>query len=275
VYHGTVPLSIGSDSSFEKISDSEVVFSVSTDTFKEGNENYVRWSCLDSDGDRWTSQLFRVKVATNEAPEIRIIQPVDGGYSTLNPVIEAEFIDTNGIDIASIEIILKDGLGIEVLKVLGSDLPAIYDAETGILKYRVGDNLVRNNGEYNLKISATNTGYGEFALGASEEVSFTARRQGIADAVSYPNPFDPALGDATLRYVLSEDAEVTINIYDTSRNLVMTLIENEPRREGQNEDKWSGRNFACRNLSNGIYYLEFIAEGSKENRVYQTIAIFR
>ncbi|MEW6749930.1 MAG: FlgD immunoglobulin-like domain containing protein [Candidatus Latescibacterota bacterium] len=83
---------------------------------------------------------------------------------------------------------------------------------------------------------------------------------GVVDSVrtyAAPNPFAPSREgeEARIHYALSEDARVTIRIYDFASRLVRTLIEEEPKNgpqlHGQN---WDGRNDAGAAVANGVYF---------------------
>ncbi|MGM0441831.1 MAG: FlgD immunoglobulin-like domain containing protein, partial [Elusimicrobiota bacterium] len=278
IYHDSEKVSGGSNVKLEDINEdsTEAVFSVTTDTFKTSVKNYIRWSCEDSTGERWESSMTRVEIQTNESPFIKIVQPANEGYSTLNPVIEADITDEIGIDKDSIKVQIFTMQNDQILSVSGEDKPDIYNSDTRRLKY-VSSNLnLEDNTDYKLKISATDTGYSEEESESdTAEITFTARNQPIADLIPYPSPFDPEKESAKLRYVLADDGRVTLNIYDTSRELVKSVVEDVERDKGQNEETWDGSNLSGNSLANGIYYVELIVEMDKEYRRYQRIAIFR
>ncbi|MFW6134897.1 MAG: hypothetical protein ACOC5R_04920, partial [Elusimicrobiota bacterium] len=253
---------------------SEALFSVSTDSFKIGDNNYIQWLCRDSQGEEWRSSLNRVKVSSNRAPEVIITQPLNNGRSTLNPVIKANAIDPEGnIDRESVKIRIREIDGADVLFVSGENTPDLYDHLTEIVSYTYNGNDIKENRKYKVTVSAGDAGY-EVQKISTDTVVFTAVEEDIPGVVNYPNPFDPKKGKTTIVYVLKEDAFVTINIYDTGRKLVRNLINKQERSRGEHREEWSGENLAGRILANGIYLCEIIAEGSKEYRAYQKIAIF-
>ena len=78
-----------------------------------------------------------------------------------------------------------------------------------------------------------------------------------------------------IRYVLDKRCEVSINIYDMSRRLVKTVVDNLVREAGISEDPWNGTNFANQELANGVYFCEIVAKDSDgEHRRYTSLAIF-
>jgi len=83
---------------------------------------------------------------------------------------------------------------------------------------------------------------------------------GPADSVqtyAAPNPFAPSQEEkARIVYSLTQDAEVTIEIYDFASRKVRTLIRGERREGGRNHasDAWDGRDGEGDPVANGVYY---------------------
>jgi hypothetical protein len=77
---------------------------------------------------------------------------------------------------------------------------------------------------------------------------------------NYPNPFNP---ETWIPYQLKNEAEVTIQIYNTKGSLVRTL--NLGRRAAgfyQNRDRaayWDGRNNAGERIASGVYFYKLRA----------------
>ncbi len=278
IYHGTRAVTSGTDAEVEHINDTgtEAVFSVSTCTFRVGEDNLVKWRCADTEGEFWSSQMYRVRIKENTPPRIDIIQPSDRGYASLAPRVEARISDDSGIDPESVKLIITGDPGGKVLTLSAGDAPEIFSSSEGLLRYDVPQGILRDNRRYILRVSARDSGYGEkYALEAEEEVRFTVRKGGVADIIPVPSPFNPEREKAELRYVIAEDSRVTINIYDSGRNLVKTLIKKAPREKGENIEPWDGRNFAGSSLANGVYFIEVIADSGSRSRFYQSIAILR
>lgn len=77
------------------------------------------------------------------------------------------------------------------------------------------------------------------------------------EAYAYPNPFSPNSERITILYSIgSDDAEVTIRIFDFGMNLVRTVIQNAPRIGGTSEqkDSWDGRDENGSLVPNGVYF---------------------
>jgi hypothetical protein len=69
-------------------------------------------------------------------------------------------------------------------------------------------------------------------------------------------------------YYLSDDAFVTIEVYDIKGRPLVTLLDNAFRRGGQNikEDGWRGENKARRKLGVGLYYIHIQAKRASDGK---------
>jgi hypothetical protein len=76
-----------------------------------------------------------------------------------------------------------------------------------------------------------------------------------SDAVyAYPNPFSPRFEVTRIRYTTgTEDAPVTIEIFDFGMNRVRTLIRDAQRR-GERDEIWDGRDETGALARNGVYF---------------------
>jgi hypothetical protein len=70
-------------------------------------------------------------------------------------------------------------------------------------------------------------------------------------------------------YYLTADANVSIVVYDILGRLVKTLLDNAPRRAGQNikENGWDGTNKAGYKCGPGLYYVHIKAKRSSDGKV--------
>ncbi len=70
-------------------------------------------------------------------------------------------------------------------------------------------------------------------------------------------------------YYLSEDADVTIRVYDIRGRAVATILDRAFRRGGQNikEQGWRGINKARKKLGPGLYYIHFQAKSVRNGKV--------
>jgi hypothetical protein len=72
---------------------------------------------------------------------------------------------------------------------------------------------------------------------------------------NFPNPFNPS---TTIRYALSQDAHVTLRVYDMMGQLVKTLVDGV-EQAGTNQAVWNGRNESGASVSSGIYIYRMTA----------------
>ncbi len=243
------------------------------DEFSEGTDNYIQWSCKDKDG-AINMAAYNINIFQNETPVVSIIQPKNNGYASAYPLIEAEMYDEGaGIDVSSVRIVLDKLDGTNMVTVSGNENPDICTSSCKIY-YQYNGSVLENDTKYRLTISAQDLGY-TIQKEGSKTIVFTVGGDFISDLIGYPSPFDPKEENLTIRYVLRENARVTINIYDSARRLVKTVIKSAGKSRGLNESTWNGTSFGGSSLANGIYFCELIAESAKkEYRVYQAIAIF-
>ena len=92
-------------------------------------------------------------------------------------------------------------------------------------------------------------------------------------AYNYPNPFNSLQEVTTIRYVLEEETEVTIEIFDQESRLVKTIAEKQFRSAGEHrEDLWDGRNSDGNYVASGIYFCRIRARGRER---FIKIAVMR
>ena len=244
------------------------------DTLSKSDNNYIQWYALNNLGSGGWSDPYRIRVQSNNGPEIAINQPSKRSvYTSVQPVINATITAPLwGINPSTIKVEIQNKNGSTFdsffVTTLGNN---VYNAQTGVLNFKYLNKTLSNNVEYKLIISATDLD----GVTKSAEVDFTSKGGAIADLIPYPSPFDPAKGPIMIRYVLDKRCEVSINIYDMSRRLVKTVVDNLVREAGISEDPWNGTNFANQELANGVYFCEIVAKDSDgEHRRYTSLAIF-
>lgn len=242
------------------------------DTLEKSNNNYLYFFAKnDADADAYPA-IYQVKVAADAAGPIVITQPDDkGGVSGTLPQIAATIANPTAIDASSIQIRLDTAGGANVFLRTSAQDSAIFDAATGIVSYKYAGNPLVVNARYTLTISATYTG----GTTETETLSFVVRDGAIADLIPYPSPCDPKIQPVTIRYVLNKRADVSVNIYDMGGRLIRSVVSNDSREPGINEETWYADNFAGADLANGIYFCEVVARDSDgEHRRYTSLAIF-
>ena len=66
-----------------------------------------------------------------------------------------------------------------------------------------------------------------------------------------PNPFNP---QTTIAFEISEQAAVSLLVFDVSGRLVRVLIDNEIVEGGRHEAVWNGRDDTGRKVATGVYF---------------------
>ncbi|MBN2008842.1 Ig-like domain-containing protein [candidate division KSB1 bacterium] len=101
----------------------------------------------------------------------------------------------------------------------------------------------------------------------------------IEHVINYPNPFSPG-ATTTIKYKISDDATVSINIYNLAGEHILELMNDDKTvsySPSGHEVMWDGTNFMHQTLANGIYICEVVAVGvnsGQEERKYRKIAIY-
>lgn len=250
-------------------------FSVKIDSttykrFYPGDENKIQW--LWEDGDDSSNEVlsdpYRIRVYEQD---IVVIQPKPDTYSSTDPVFE--FNVTEEMEEDNLESVTLEITGSQLIETFNypGDNNFNFDSLSGNLTYRNGEEFLESGKDYHFTVKLNDDRYIDTAQ--KSQVPFSTGGEIITDFVNYPNPFDNRKEEAKFRYVIKENADVTINIYDTTRNLIKTVIKNKPRDAGLNEDIWNGKAFNGNYVSNGIYYAEIIAEGDKKSRRYSSVAV--
>ena len=67
---------------------------------------------------------------------------------------------------------------------------------------------------------------------------------------NYPNPFNPS---THIRFVLPENSDVSLKVYDALGREIRTLL-NERKRAGRHSVVWDGKDTTGRQVTNGLYF---------------------
>ncbi len=86
-----------------------------------------------------------------------------------------------------------------------------------------------------------------------------------ARAYNFPNPFKAGREATTIRYELSEEAPVTVEILDVGSRLVRRVVAGDLKAAGEHtEDRWDGRAEDGDLVATGIYLCRIRAGGSEK-----------
>ena len=244
------------------------------DFFEEGSDNYIQWRIKNETP---YSGMYKINIQINQIPQITILQPGNNDYTGLHPLIQATVFDEGlGINPDSLTMTIDEYQGNNVIVIKASEHPEIYNSNEKLISYTYEENALKIGKRYIVNISVEDTGYKEPKSGTQSAI-FTVKEKAIVDLIPYPSPFDPYKEEIVIKYVLSHQARITINIYDVGGKLIKTLIKEQERTVGEHiNDRWKGTNYAGQNLASGIYLCEIIAKDeSGEHRKYKSLAIFR
>lgn len=84
---------------------------------------------------------------------------------------------------------------------------------------------------------------------------------GVIDRVA-PNPFNPV---TEVVFVLSQPAQVSLDVYDVGGRKVRTLVSGQ-REAGTFRASWDGRTAQGRGVSSGVYFFRLVADGHQDTR---------
>ena len=72
--------------------------------------------------------------------------------------------------------------------------------------------------------------------------------------------------ETEVNYTLSDEADVTVSVYDESGNLIKT-IDGGHANSGEQTVTWDGTNFTGANMPEGTYYVDIVAKDESGNAV--------
>ncbi len=79
---------------------------------------------------------------------------------------------------------------------------------------------------------------------------------------NFPNPFNPT---TTIRYKLQQAGDVTLRVYNSTGQLVKTLVSGQ-QVSGQHETRWDGTDASGRTVSSGVYFYSLETANHRETR---------
>lgn len=77
------------------------------------------------------------------------------------------------------------------------------------------------------------------------------------NSYNFPNPFKAGEQVTNIRYILTEQSEVHVTIFDVRNSVVKTILDGELKSTGEHiEDVWDGRDEIGNIVANGDYFCE-------------------
>jgi hypothetical protein len=98
--------------------------------------------------------------------------------------------------------------------------------------------------------------------------------EALEEAFAFPNPFNPEIENAQIRFALSEPAKASIKILDGRGDLVQEFASEAPSRANMQQTiRWDGRNRRGERVANGVYF--YIIEAPDNDRLSGKIGVVR
>jgi uncharacterized membrane protein len=247
---------------------SEKYFEVADINFQPGI-NYIQWYAQNSNSDEGNIGTFIVRVE-DSGGYVKILKP--SGSVPLRPEIKADIYSPLGFQESSVTVKMYVGNSTTTGVMHNIDYGGGRFVSLGQLEYVYSGNALESETRYTLYIEMQDSGGNTF----SNAVVFDTIGRGISQLLPYPSPYNPKSGKPMkIRYIIDENSEVSINIYDRAGKLVSRVLQSENRSAGINTHEWEAKSYAGDNLANGVYICEIIVKGSKEDRRYCSFAILR
>ncbi len=125
------------------------------------------------------------------------------------------------------------------------------------------DNDDLEEGEYYVRIEAENSN-GRYKVDIRFEVDNDAGDLRITSLELSDDEFDPDFEDVEISFRITDDAEVTVRVYDDNDDLVAELWDDRDRDEGNHELIWDGDDDDNDQVSDGDYTIKVIADSGDD-----------
>jgi hypothetical protein len=215
-------------------------------------------------------QPFRIDTRTPFISKLALDNEhfVDGDYMSPTPAFSFQLLDDgSGIDLGTLQVTIEPGTSEG--RVLINSNSAGFSYDTLSYTARVSLSAPLAQGRQTLTVSASDL-VGNIGVATADfQVDDVLR---LEDVISFPNP---TRGPAQFTFKLTQEASVSIRIYDLSGNLVrqMTGI---PCKAGYNALPWDGWSDSNRLLAGGAYIYEVTANNDRGSvRCLEKLAVLR
>ena len=215
---------------------------------------------LDRAGNRSTVQQYRAKY-DNTAPEAEVMSSVVETGIRIRLTDEGSGVDSTSINITSIS---SEGES----STYGIDSDEVsYNENSGILTFAVAE----FGSTVEIEV-ADNTGNVAVAEAVSESLQLS-----VTDFHIFPNPFDPTVREATVEFILSKEAQVSIEGLDFNGRKVIELANDETFAPGVQQMSFAGNAIDGQQLANGVYFLRIVVKNGddQEEQVFKAVVAKR
>jgi hypothetical protein len=208
-----------------------------------------------------TDESWSFSIDDSTPPTVTVVSPRQDSVVSIRPVIKISYADDgSGVDLTSISVKVDDKA--VVATALAPAKPSgakVVSAGEASYEVKLGF------GSHTLTVVVKDVAGNE----ATAEVTFIVEGDILllAKPHNYPNPFRGS--DTKITFGLSQEADITIRIYDFTATLVATVAEDErTQADSQVEFSWDGTTDAGdgHQLANGIYYCQISAKTDSETK---------
>lgn len=244
-------------------------------TLKNQGQNSASWDGKNSSGIIADEGSYAYKITAvdlsglDAAPVSGIINisKADGDYRLISSIDDTPdpfmpdgssscSISYNLTENATVSVTLYNSSGSSIRSLTNATLNSGVNTSTWDGKDSSGK--IVGNGVYTYVVSAT--GSGGKSQNASGTITVDASVPVISEAAANPNPFAPAVSNiASISYRLSENARTTVEIFNSSGNLVKTLESGMDRTAGPNSSSWDGKDSSGKIVVDGRYTFKISA----------------
>lgn len=127
------------------------------------------------------------------------------------------------------------------------------------------NNVPQGDAAYTVQVTAASTLVPAFATTVSSAFSIEASAPSITALSLTPAPFKLYAGSLSIRYTLSENAVVYVNVYTTNGTLVRKLATGQAKLAGLNSLVWDGKDDQGNVVPDGTYTVKITAMDSAGN----------